>query len=119
MTRAARGTAAEAAAARHLEQSGIVVVARNVRCRLGEVDIVARDADVLVFVEVRLRADSRFGGAVASVDAHKQRRLAATARWYLAQQPRYANTPCRFDVVAVDARDASITWIRDAFRVDG
>lgn len=113
--RAARGAAVEAAVARWLEARGLRVVARNVRCRFGEIDLVLLDAAVLVFAEVRLRTHAGFGGAAASVDARKQARVVACARWYLAQHPRDAERTCRFDVIAVDEA-AAIDWIRDAFR---
>ena len=116
--RATSGAAAETQAVRFLIGKGLAILDRNVRCRLGEIDIVARDGACVVFVEVRLRASERFGGAMASVDAHKQRKLAATARWYLARHPKLANEPCRFDVIAVRAH-AELNWVRDAFRVDG
>lgn len=113
--RASRGAAVEAACARWLAQRGLPVVARNVRCRFGEIDLVLDDGEVLVFAEVRLREHDGFGGAAASVDGRKQARIVACARWYLAQHPRQALRPCRFDVLAVGAGGA-IDWIRDAFR---
>ena len=113
--RAARGAAVEAACARWLAQRGLPVVARNVRCRFGEIDLVLDDGEVLVFAEVRLREHDGFGGAAASVDARKQARIVACAHWYLAQHPRQALRPCRFDVLAV-GRGGAIDWIRDAFR---
>ena len=118
-SRASNGAAAEAEAARFLIGKGLCILHRNVRCRLGEIDIVARDGSCTVFVEVRLRASQRFGGALASVDAHKQRRLVATARWYLGRHPRLANEACRFDVIGVESTGGAVTWLRDAFRVDG
>lgn len=118
-SRAQRGAAAEESAARFLMHAGLKVIDRNVRCRFGEIDIIARDGACIVFTEVRLRASNRFGGALASVDAGKQQRLAAAARWYLARHPAWANDPCRFDVVAVAEVDGATEWVKDAFRVDG
>ncbi|MCL4799492.1 MAG: YraN family protein [Burkholderiales bacterium] len=113
--RAAAGRAAEALAARFLEARGLAIVARNYRCRRGEIDIVARDGTTLVFVEVRLRSDARHGGAADSIDAHKRARVLAAARHYLARAPD-ADAPCRCDVVLLDRLDAArIEWIRDAF----
>ena len=108
------GEAAESLAARHLESHGVSIVARNVRSRHGEIDLVARDGAVLVFVEVRLRRPGGFGGGAASVTAAKRARLVAAASEYLARQPR---TPaCRFDVVVLDELDAArIEWLKDAF----
>lgn len=107
------GGAAEEIAARHLARHGLVILDRNYRCRGGEIDLVARDGETLVFVEVRLRRSQRFGGAGASVDARKQARVLVAARHYLAGR---GERPCRCDVVALDALDpARIEWIRDAF----
>lgn len=118
-SRAAKGAAAEAGAVQFLIGKGLVILDRNVRCRLGEIDIVAREGPCIVFLEVRLRASERFGGAMASVDAHKQRKLVATARWYLGRHPSLANEACRFDVIGSASTGGAITWVRDAFRVDG
>lgn len=95
------GRAAEEAAAELLRAKGMVVVERNFRVKAGEIDIVARDRDEIVFVEVRARASSSFGGAAASVGAAKRRKLIRAARVWL--QARAYGGPCRFDVVALDA----------------
>ncbi|MFN7572206.1 MAG: YraN family protein [Betaproteobacteria bacterium] len=111
------GDAAEATACALLQQAGCRIVARNIRYREGELDIVAWDGATLVFVEVRLRRDAgRFGGAAASVDAFKRRRLTRAARHYLAEH--FGDSarrwpPCRFDVVA--GNGAALDWLRDAF----
>lgn len=107
----AAGGDAEERACQFLAGRGLAIVARNYRTRLGEIDLVARDGAVLVFVEVRLRSDARFGGAPESITWRKQRRIQAAARQYLA---RVAGEPaCRFDVIAIDG-DA-IEWLRGAF----
>jgi putative endonuclease len=108
----ARGDAAEALAAAYLEQRGLRVLERNFSCRHGEIDLIARDGATLVFVEVRLRGNPRFGGAAASITAGKQGRLAATAAFYLARHD--SATPCRFDAVLLDRLDpARIEWLRN------
>jgi len=107
-----RGAAAEALAARFLEARGVRVVERNYRCRGGEIDIVATDGATLVFVEVRLRRGSAFGGAAASITAAKQRRLALAARHYLGRLGR--EPPCRFDAILLDSLELErIQWLRD------
>jgi putative endonuclease len=78
---------------------------------MGEIDLVARDGDVLVFVEVRMRADGHFGGALESITPHKQRRIAAAASMYLRQFSRPPR--CRFDVVAMEYGD--VRWLKGAF----
>ena len=108
-----RGAKAEAKAARYLADRGLRVVARNYRTRQGEVDLVARDGATLVFVEVRARSWSAFGGAAGSVDARKQRRIAAAARHYLRRLG--AEPACRFDVLTVQGPRGEPAWIRGAF----
>lgn len=108
------GAAAEDAAERHLCASGCRVLARNARYREGELDLVVRERDVVVFVEVRLRASERYGGALASVDVYKQKRLARAAHRWLAEHYGERWPACRFDVVTVDG-SGTIDWIRDAF----
>lgn len=114
-TAAARGRAGEELAARFLEGRGLRVEARNFRVRGGEIDLVCRDGRALVFVEVRLRSRSDFGGAAASIGTAKRQRLILAARHYLAGKP---DCDCRFDCVLVDGPDARIEWIRDAFSAD-
>ena len=125
MNRRLQGSRAEAAAQRHLLRAGLREVAANANFRLGELDLVmlddsARDGDVLVFVEVRYRRDTRFGGAAMSVDANKQRKLIRAAQQFLLAHPRWAQAPCRFDVVEAEGDPANpqLHWIRDAFRAD-
>jgi len=114
------GDAAEDAACTHLLEHGCRVLARNVRYREGELDVVAQDGPTLVFVEVRLRSRDTFGGAAGSVDRFKRKRLVRAAQHYLAQhfgngdQSRRAMPPCRFDVITADGGGVS-DWIRDAF----
>ena len=106
------GARAEAIAADYLAGRGLVIVARNFRTRHGEIDLVARDGETLVFVEVRLRSRHDFGGASASVTADKQQRLIAASLAYLARLGR--EPPCRFDAVLLDRLDpARVTWERD------
>ncbi len=100
-----------------LKQSGLKLLQKNYRCAFGEIDLVMQDGNDVVFVEVRYRKSNRFGGAAASVDQNKQRKLRATAEHYLQQHPRVRNKPCRFDVVAVtEHRDQpDFDWITNAF----
>jgi putative endonuclease len=110
----ATGSAAEEAAANFLLRQGMQIVARNYRTRLGEIDLVARHGETLVFVEVRLRrASERFGGAAASIDARKRSRIICAARHFLTQVRPVP--PCRFDVVTLD--DSGPTWLRAAFEL--
>jgi len=107
------GDRAEQIAAAYLQNKGLAVIESRYRCRWGEIDLILRDRDTLVFAEVRLRRSRTFGGAAASVDRRKQERLIATARHYLAGKRESA---CRFDVVLLERIDPPrIEWIRDAF----
>lgn len=100
MTRLETGRKAEELAAAFLRAKGLAVLERNFRVKVGEIDIVARDGDEVVFVEVRARASREFGGAAASVGGAKRRRLIRAARLWL--QARGWDGACRFDVVALD-----------------
>jgi putative endonuclease len=114
------GDAAEDAACTHLVKNGCRVLARNVRYREGELDVVAQDGSTVVFVEVRLRSRDTFGGAAGSVDRFKRKRLVRAAQHYLAQHFRDGGAgprgtpPCRFDVITADDGGVS-DWIQDAF----
>lgn len=107
------GAQAEEVAARYLGEKGLQVIARNYRTRLGEIDLVARDGGVLVFVEVRLRSRDDYGGALESIDGSKQRRIALAAHGYLGEMGH--EPPCRFDVITVQGRH--VEWIPAAFDV--
>jgi putative endonuclease len=116
------GTGAEDRALSLLQARGLQLVTRNYRvargpsARGGEIDLILLDADgTLVFVEVRARRDGDHGGAAASIDAGKRRRLVRTAQHYLMRLPQLP--PCRFDVVAIDGDD--ITWLPAAFDAEG
>jgi putative endonuclease len=113
------GQRGEDAAAHYLETQGLRLLERNYRCRGGEIDLVMRDRDTLVLVEVRLRASAAFGGAAASVGPRKQRRFILAARHLLLTRPEFRTLAVRFDVVALDGGPAGVArmeWIRDAFR---
>ena len=100
----------------HLKSRGLALIARNFRTRFGELDLVMLDGDCLVFVEVRYRRRSRYLDAAASVDRHKQRRLALAAAVFVRSRRRWSSALMRFDVVAFDGEDPTMVWLRDAFR---
>lgn len=109
-----QGADAETLAQRHLERRGLKLVARNWRCSGGELDLVMRQRDTLVLVEVRKRSREDYGGAFGSVSPAKRRRLIHAAKMFLAQHPQYAGDAVRFDVVAVDGDD-KLEWLEAAF----
>lgn len=119
-TRAA-GARYEAIALAYLERAGLALITRNFCCRLGEIDLVMRDRDVVVFVEVRYRRGAAgvttFGDGVDSVSAGKRAKLVRAAAMFLSTQPRLANHPCRFDVLGVagDEDAPVLDWRRNAF----
>jgi putative endonuclease len=111
------GDTAEDLAAQHLVKAGLSILTRNFRVRGGEIDCIALDGQTLVFVEVRLRRHTGFGGAAASIDSRKQQRIIHAARCYLQRYPRQADRPCRFDCVLLNTLDANqLEWIKDAFQ---
>ena len=114
MNRNAEGTAAERVAATFLQSHGLKLLETNYRCRFGEIDLIMRDGDTLVFAEVRLRTSGDFGGAAASITAQKRRKLLKAARHYLASNKK---TPrCRFDAVLLSGMsERDIQWIKNAF----
>jgi putative endonuclease len=108
------GARGEDRAVRHLARHGYRIVERNYRCKVGELDIVARDGSVLVFVEVRSRRDGERGSALDAVTWHKRRKVSRVAMVYLAQRrPRFEQA--RFDVVAITG--AELVHIKDAWRL--
>jgi len=119
LTRAATNRRADGAryediALAHLERAGLALIARNYTCRYGEIDLVMRDRDVIVFVEVRYRSAGRFGDGVDSITASKRTKLVRAAGAFLAEHPRLAAAACRFDVLAIGDASA-IDWRQNAF----
>ncbi len=102
-----------------LEDRGLQVVERNFAGKTGEIDIIALDGAQLVFVEVRARSNRYFESAAGSVNLRKQQRIIRTAQLFLQRRPQWANTPCRFDVIAFEPPQSAtrprIRWIRGAF----
>jgi putative endonuclease len=111
------GARYENAALAHLTHAGLALVARNYHCRFGEIDLVMRERDVVVFVEVRYRRSRGYGGGIDSVDAGKRAKLVRAAAAFLADHPRLADATCRFDVLAIGGTpDApAFDWRRNAF----
>lgn len=108
-----QGQAAEDFAAEYLKAKGLKLIANNYRSRFGEIDLIMRDGESLVFIEVRFRKNKAFGGAEESITASKQHKIIMTAAYFLQQQ---GNQACRFDVVLMDKLDAQhIHWIKNAF----
>ena len=121
----ARGTSAqewgirsETRARKYLEQRGLVFIAANYHSRYGEIDLIMRDDEHIVFVEVRARSGNRFGGAAASIVHEKQNRIKICAQFYLQRELSNHLPACRFDVIAIDLnqpKEEQLNWIKNAF----
>lgn len=107
----------EERAAQYLAENGYRLLARNYRCKRGEIDIIAKDGQYLCFVEVKFRKEGKFGGALGAVNVSKQQKISRTALYYLAEHGYTDNTPCRFDVLGVTADHMEL--IKNAFEFRG
>ncbi len=108
------GTEMERLAAEFLEREGFEILEMNYRCRIGEIDIVAREGRYLVFTEVKYRTDGRKGDPLEAVDTRKQRTILKVAMYYMKAKGLMTDTPCRFDAVGI-SENGSIRLVRDAF----
>lgn len=107
------GTSYERKVAEYLEQQGLVILKHNYRCRQGEIDLIARDKEYLVFVEVKYRSQNRAGYSLDAVNPAKQKKISKVARYFLAAEYHCTEIPCRFDVIGIDG--GCLHWIKDAF----
>lgn len=112
------GATCESLALAHLEAQGLTLIARNYRCKIGEIDLIMRDGASTVFVEVRHRRSGSFGGARASITHAKMRRIASAAQVFMKQQRMSFDSPIRFDVVTIDGAlsgQPQTSWLKAAF----
>jgi putative endonuclease len=110
------GKVAEQLVCDYLKQHGLKFITANYQCKCGEIDLIMRDAEVLVFVEVRHRKFSDYGDGVVSVIQNKQRKIIKAATYYLLENNLYDKVLCRFDIVATSNEvDQKVQWIKDAF----
>jgi putative endonuclease len=116
------GRAGEAAAQAYLRRRGVKILAANFRCAAGEIDLIGRDGDTIVFAEVKTRLSLAFGPPEMAVHIRKQRQIVRTAEWFLAER-RLKDVSCRFDVLGITFPEADesprIEWVRDAFPAEG
>lgn len=112
------GAVYERAAGHYLEKLGYEILEYNYRCRVGEIDIVARDGEYMVFCEVKYRSDNRKGNPLEAVDGRKQQTIFRCAMYYLTEN-HLPDVPCRFDVIGIDGvsgmKEPEITHIKNAF----
>jgi putative endonuclease len=114
-----KGQYYEEQAVEYLQRAGLSVVERNFRCKLGEIDIICRQGEQLIFVEVRYRSNPGFGSPAASVNRGKQRKIIRTAQFYLQNRRQFRNKFCRFDVLALtparSCEEVDVQWLKNAF----
>lgn len=114
------GTEQEAYAEDFLRKQGLSLICKNYRCKLGEIDLIMQDGEVLVFVEVRLRSNVAYGSGAETVTLRKQRKTINTALIYLQRHPHLAKRTCRFDVISSQGKSSGqgqLTWIKDAYQL--
>ena len=113
------GKAWELRAESFLSKRGLRTLERNFQCRTGEIDLVMKDGEQLVFVEVRYRKSASHGSGADTVSRAKQSRLIRTAKFFLAKNRRISDLPCRFDVISIGEKNGltQFDWIRHAFEV--
>lgn len=112
------GRLAEEKALAYLVAQGLKLMTQNYRCRLGEIDLIMRDREYLVFIEVRSRISAGFGGAAASITYAKKQKIIKAALHYMLIHKEQNKFAMRFDVISMDGKSASITWLKDAFGGD-
>lgn len=112
------GQAGEQRALEHLLTQGLKLISRNYRCKLGEIDLVMNDSGYLVFIEVRARTRTDFGGGLSSITYAKRQKIIKATSHYLLTQKINEQQPIRFDVVSIDGQLGAITWLKDAFNTD-
>ena len=111
------GFTSEKAAEKYLKKHGLKTILKNFSCKLGEIDIIMRDQDTIVFVEVRSRQNQNYANSLESVTPEKQRRIIKTALYYLQTTNQVDKVDCRFDVIGID-HASNLTWIKNAFQVE-
>lgn len=112
------GKTAENLACDYLQQQGLILLARNFRSRYGEIDLILREGNTIVFTEVRARKKNNLVDSLQSVNASKQKKLIKTALYYLQTNSKLMDYPARFDVIAItnSHAESQINWIKDAFQ---
>jgi putative endonuclease len=107
------GQVYETLAAKHLQAAGLTIVARNFNCKVGEIDLIASDADMLVFVEVRFRSAGSLVDGLSTVGDSKRKRFIKAVKYFLLMHPEAANRVLRFDVISLSTND--LDWHKNAF----
>lgn len=118
MTTRQRGDRVELFAEKHLKKQGLKLIEKNFNTRFGEIDLIMLDGNVLVFCEVRFRANTSFGSGAETVNFRKQQKIIKAAQLYLQANKKMQQRDCRFDVVSVTlaAQEPTIEWLQNAFQ---
>jgi putative endonuclease len=111
-----QGMLAESIALEYLQENGLTVITQNYHSKGGEIDLIMRDGNDLVFVEVRYRKNNAFGSPIETVTRQKQQRIIHTAQYYLQHHP-HINLCCRFDIVGI-SENMPLTWLKNAFQLN-
>jgi putative endonuclease len=109
-----KGDEKEDLAERYLSARGFELIERNFHCKGGEIDLIMKDGEYLVFIEVRYRENKDFGGALASITPSKQRKIHRAAEYYLLNHFKNSPPPCRIDAIGIEAEN-TIEWVKNAF----
>lgn len=112
-----KGQRTEAMALKFLRRRGLKIIDKNFRARCGEIDLIMRDQECLVFVEVRYRHNTHYGSSIETIGLAKQRKIIKTAEYYLLKNQKLARLTCRFDIIAIDTdkHGIDIKWVKNAF----
>ena len=111
-----KGTILESMAIDYLKNKGVLLIQRNFCCKLGEIDLICKDQNELIFIEVRYRKNNTYGNAEESINYKKRQKLIKAALYFLQNTKKYDNSPCRFDVIAINGNiiNPNIEWIQNA-----
>ena len=107
------GAQKERLAAEYLKARGVTILEQNFRCRQGEIDLIARDGEYLVFCEVKFRLGTEMGSPEEAVGIAKQKKICRVGDYYRSVHGLKQSTPVRYDVIAI--RGENVSWIRNAF----
>jgi putative endonuclease len=115
-----KGKKAEDLAITFLQKQGLLLLTRNYRCKLGEIDLIMKERSCLVFVEVRFRNNRTYGMSIETISISKQKRMIHTALYFLKSHHLLDKIPCRFDVVAIQKMEGknTIEWVKNAFNIE-
>ena len=110
----------EVLALKYFKQQGLQLLEKNFNCRCGEIDLILKDHNSLVFAEVRFRKSTNYGSAAETVNYHKQQKLIKAAQFFLLKHRHYESFPCRFDVLGISLGKEKNTidyhWLKNAFQ---